>query len=311
MNHGWIYRDTVRQQDAGCTPPAFYARRYPHTDRVGWLEHLRNGEIRLNGAPCPEDARLRPGDRLAWHRPPWEEPEVPLHFSIVYRDADVLVVDKPAGLPVLPGAGFLEHTLLHLVRTAFAGGAFAPAPVHRLGRGTSGLMVFALHPEAAAHLCAQFHHPDADAAVPRPCHAPATAEKRYRAVTAGVPPDIVPGQTLDVRTRIGPVPHPMLGRIHAASPAGKPAHSVCTLLRASPDGAVWDIALHTGRPHQIRIHLASIGAPLLGDPLYLPGGGARPDAIPGALGYTLRAYALRFHPPGRARPLFIEIPAPH
>src|SRR5512139_1613185 len=87
---------------------------------------------------------LRPGQSLVWRRPPWEEPAAPLSFAILHRDAHLLAVAKPRGLPSVPNGGFLEHTLLHRVRLHFPGAV----PLHRLGRGTSGLVLFALTNQA-------------------------------------------------------------------------------------------------------------------------------------------------------------------
>ena len=91
---------------------------------------------------------LEPGQHLTWQRPPWDEPDVPLHFDVVYEDASVLAVSKPSGLPTMPAGGFLEHTLLALVHASHP----EAHPLHRLGRFTSGLVLFARTPAAASTL---------------------------------------------------------------------------------------------------------------------------------------------------------------
>ena len=302
MNHGWTYRDRILAAADGSTVLAYYARRYAHSTAAEWRTRLVEGRITRNGRPAAAADALAAGDLLAWRRPPWEEPPVPRAFTVLYEDADLLAVDKPAGLPVLPGGGYVEHTLLHLLRLRTPG--TPPVPLHRLGRGTSGVILFARSACARSGLAAAFR--DATA------RASGTVEKRYRALTGPVPdlPD-----TVDIRTSIGPLPHPALGTVHAASPTGKPAYSRCRILRRGDRDTLWEIDLVTGRPHQIRIHLAAVGCPLLGDPLYAPGGlprafaGGRP-AVPGDCGYLLHACSLRFAHPRTREFLTITSPPP-
>src|SRR5207253_9489567 len=97
---------------------------------------------------------LHAGDRLEFHRPPWTEPDAPLEFRVVHEDEDMLVIDKPAGLQVLPAGPFTTSTLLHLVQASSAARADS-APVHRLGRGTSGLILFGQNAAARAFFSAQ------------------------------------------------------------------------------------------------------------------------------------------------------------
>ena len=141
LNSGFTYLDTI--DVAGLTLIQFYATHYPHSDAETWRRRIADGEITCERAGVNVDAsaelQLHPGDRLAWHRPPWSEPEAPCTFEVAFMDEHVLVLDKPVGLPVLPGGGFLERTLLHLARRRFGDEV---APVHRIDRGTSGLVLF-------------------------------------------------------------------------------------------------------------------------------------------------------------------------
>ena len=289
FNQGHAYRDRVDRPAASIA--GFYAERYRHSDQAIWMERLAAGEIWCNGQQLRADAELAAGDRLVWHRPPWQEPAVPVlsERSIVFDDGDLLVLNKPSGLPVLPAGGFLEHTLLTQLQ------AWAPEarPVHRLGRFTSGLLVCARRAESRAWLSAQLREGIAAAARAAP-----TCRKLYRALTQPFPADWAPGETRLQQQPIGRRPHPLLGAIWCAAAADDPAplaaSSTISLLEQRHDSCLVEVCIATGRPHQIRIHTAALGAPLLGDPLYGPGGLARPEALPGEGGYLLHAHRLAF-----------------
>lgn len=303
MNHGWTYRDRVMRADSGLTLLAYYLRHHAHSSEEEWRKRLAEGRVTCNGCTAPAEATLKTGDALAWSRPPWEEPDVPSAFAILYEDADLLAVDKPAGLPVLPGGGYVEHTLLHLLRMRAPGDP--PVPVHRLGRGTSGVLLCARSTLARRRLADGFR----DATH----RASGSVRKIYRALTGPAPglPD-----ALEITQPIGPIPHPALGWVHAASAAGKRAQSNCRILRRTSADTLWEIDLITGRPHQIRIHLAWAGVPLLGDPLYGPGGvpgippAGRPP-VPGDGGYWLHACSLTLAHPRTGALLTLSAPPPH
>ncbi|MCP9775362.1 RluA family pseudouridine synthase [Cyanobium sp. WAJ14-Wanaka] len=319
LNRGHAYRDRVALQHSGQLTSFFYASRYPHSSALVWLERLAAGEICLNGQQLRADGPLAAGDQLVWHRPPWQEPAVPVLPSPLFDDGDLLVFDKPSGLPVLPAGGFLEHTLLAQLQASWP-----PArPVHRLGRHTSGLLVCARQSSTRAWLSAQLR--DSTAASPEaslaasPSSSPARCQKTYRALTAPLPPDWSVAESRPLTTPIGRRPHPLLGEIwcavppsnpsHSLDPTALPAHSQLTLLERRQGACLVEVAIASGRPHQIRIHAAAAGAPLWGDPLYLAGGLARPDALPGDGGYQLHAHRLQLARPDGAL-LKLEAPLP-
>ncbi len=296
LNQGWAYPDRV--EAALPSAAAFYASRYPHSSLVEWQERLVGGEIHRNGNPLRADAALVAGDRLVWHRPPWWEGAVPATWEVVHDDGDLLVIDKPSGLPVLPAGGWLEHTALRLLERHHHGDAAGvPRPVHRLGRFTSGLLVCARRPESRRWLSARLRESTAQQEGALGC------EKVYQTllVPGGLPPALAPGEPLSIDTPIGRRPHPRLGRIWCAAREARPgdlaARSTLRLLERGGEGDRVEITITSGRPHQIRIHCAAIGAPLLGDPLYLPGGLARAEALPGDGGYWLRAQRLAIQRP--------------
>jgi 23S rRNA pseudouridine1911/1915/1917 synthase len=131
----------------------------------------------------------------------------------------------------------------------------------------------------------------------------------YRTLVQGLLEDVE--TTID--TPIGLVPHPLLGTVFAATPGGKPSLSRVRLLERRRDASLVEVELLTGRPHQIRIHLAATGHPLVGDPLYTSGGQPLPDsrALPGDLGYLLHAERVRFFHPETRGPVDVTcLPPP-
>lgn len=288
MNQGWTYHNRVDRFGAGLTLLDFYAQRYQHSSRDVWQERIETGQVRLAGQRVSPTMILVQGQRLTYYRPPWQEPDVPLTFGILYEDEDVLVVNKPSGLPVLPGGGFLEHTLLHQLRQQFP--QATPLPIHRLGRGTSGVMLMARSHQTRAHLCEQMRDRQ--------------MRKVYRALVGPAQVDPALPDQFEVTDAIGKVPYPGLEYVYAATPTGRFAHSIGEVLQRRPDSTLLSVTILTGRPHQIRIHLATVGYPLLGDLLYVAGGQPRsqstaiePLPVPGDCGYLLHAFSLEFiHP---------------
>jgi 23S rRNA pseudouridine1911/1915/1917 synthase len=306
LNHGWVYRDRVATTEHGLPVSAFYAFRHRHSEQAVWRQRLAAGEIERNGRRLTEEEPLAAGDRLAWHRPPWREEAVPAGWPVLHDDGDLLVLDKPAGLPVLPAGGFLEHTLLRqLERRHGEDPAGVPRPVHRLGRFTSGLLVCARQPASRGWLSALLRESTAAGAAGP---AASACRKIYRAVLEPGSLPLEPGESRRVERAIGRRPHPRLGQIWCAGQEGRPgdlaACSTLTLLERHPSGDLVTVAIASGRPHQIRIHCAALGAPLLGDPLYGPGGAARPEALPGEGGYRLQSWWLELRRPDGRRMRF-------
>ena len=266
-NDGYRYSERRGSAAAGRTVLDWLAERYRHSTREVWRGRIGEGRVLLDGLVALPDQLLRLGATLEWSRPPWIEPEVPLGFDAVHVDEHVVVVSKPSGLPTQPAGGYLRNTLQWLVQQRWPDAA----PVHRLGRGTSGLVLFARTDEARRELSATFRE--------------GRAVKVYRTIVEGSPA----WDELEIDVPIGPVPHPLLGTVHAASEVGRPSRSVARVVDRRAGGTVLDVRIFTGRPHQIRIHMAAVGHPLVGDPLYLPGGHPRPDVLPGDEGYALCA----------------------
>jgi len=292
VNSGYVYRDRVRPHDARSSVLDYHAARFPHSDVATWRLSIEQGLVLVNGRAAAPDELLQVGDELAFHRPPWREPEAPTTFAVILEDDDVLAIEKPAGLQVLPAGPFLARTLLTLVRASDPARADS-SPVHRLGRGTSGIVLFGKTNFARAALSQQF----------RDC----LPTKTYLALVEN---SFLPTSFVG-RQPIGRVEHgPM--QIHVARCDGKPATTRVRVLARHVDGERALVAAQpiTGRPDQIRIHLAAAGAAIVGDPLFGPGGVAKSDATPGACGYFLHAAALRFEHPRGARTVKLRSPAP-
>jgi 23S rRNA pseudouridine1911/1915/1917 synthase len=299
-NRGYDYPDVISPLDEPLPVAFFYALHYPHSTEAEWRRKIETGQVSLNGRPAALGDVLQRGDRLVYHRPPWDEPDAPREFATLYEDEDVLALGKPSGLPVLPGGFFLENTLLHLVRERY--GAVC-SPLHRLGRGTSGAILFTRNRPAARFL------------------ATAMFERRilkvYLALASGT--DMPDAFTVDAP--IGPVPHTLPSTVNAyrTGPGGRASTSHVRVVRRIPDrnASVLEVTIPTGRPHQIRIHLAFAGYPLAGDPLYAAGGLPRADGVddeiattPGATGYLLHSWKIRFPHPSRAEEVEVVSPPP-
>lgn len=282
FNEGWVYGDVIPKDQLPITVVDYYTNRYLHSDRMTWQHRIESGQILLDDQLTTPDTTLASGQRLSYHRPPWQEPAVPLEFATLYEDDLLLVVDKPSGLPVLPGGNFLQHTLLWQLRQRYP----TAAPIHRLGRGTSGIMLIAKTKAARAHLSQQMQQ--------------RSLGKTYCALIGPAPE--LPEQFI-ITHPIGKIPYPQLGHIYGANPDGLDAHSDCRVIERRADATLLEVTILTGRPHQIRIHLATKGYPLLRDPLYISGGQPHPEgtARPSDCGYWLHAYQLSFmHPAGES-----------
>ena len=290
LNRGWSYREQVGRDVAGQTVLQYLTATRLHSDETEWASRIERGEVEVDGIVVRRDAILRAGQTVTWNRPPWHEPVVPTNFEIIHEDASIVIVNKPSGLPTMPAGGFLDQTLLALVRQTYPGAS----PLHRLGRHTSGVVLFARTHEAASQLARSWRD--------------RTVKKTYRALGFGS----TRTEMYVIDVPIGPVPHPVLGTVQAACEGGKPSHSVAVVLEQRHDQTLFSVEITTGRSHQIRIHMAYAGHPLIGDSLYEAGGDLkRHPGLPGDGGYLLHAEKLQFmHPHTGQRMTVTATPPP-
>ncbi|HTF42685.1 MAG TPA: RluA family pseudouridine synthase [Terriglobales bacterium] len=290
LNRGYAYTTIISSRDHGRTLLSHLASLYPHSTPQGWQQNLDDRQVTVDDVTAIGIESLISGQTLVWNRPPWIEPDSPQHFEVLFDDAHLLAVNKPGGLPTLPGGGFMENTLLRLVQKQDP----HANPVHRLGRATTGIVLFAKTPQAASKLSADWNTP--------------RVQKIYRALAQG----IAQCDAYEILTPIGLVPHPLIGSVWAASPGGKPSKSLAKVISRTTSTTTFEVSLRSGRPHQIRIHLASIGYPLVGDPLYGPTGKPLESlpGLPGDGGYLLHAQFLKFHHPITGEQINLEAAVP-
>jgi len=201
-----------------------------------------------DGRPARPSSPVRAGETILLRRPAPVEPEVPRHFDILFEDESVLVIDKPAGLPMHTTAKFWRNTLVALLRERYPDEQMEIA--HRIDRETSGVLLIARNRQVASFLTRAF--------------ARRAVEKTYLALVKGHPPDEgkidMPLRLLDTKSRI------MMGPVQDGS--GLTAVTQFRVVRRLPGHAVCESRPLTGRQHQIRVHFAGIGHPIVGDKLY-------------------------------------------
>ena len=244
-----FFRNEVGPQFDGWSVLRFYSSRYRHSPRTRWRSWIEEGRIRLNGKPAHADDLLTSGDVLIFYREERPEPPVDPGYQVIHEDDHVIVVDKPAGLPVMPSGVFFRNTLLHMLRSEREGVTIHPA--HRLDIGTTGLVIFTKTREAAGLLARAFRE--------------RRVTKEYRAILSGC---LEREETVNVPT--GRTHDPARRFSYGVTVSGKESLTIFTPLECftQHDLTLVKAVPRTGRVHQIRIHAAHIGHPVLGDSLY-------------------------------------------
>ncbi len=247
----------VSENDAKLRLDHFLAKRLPQYSRSRLQQLIRNGFVRLNGASTRPRQIVRAGDKIDVRESPVEQIEtrpqrIPL--DILFEDDDLIVINKPAGLTVHPGAGQREHTLVnallsHCTTLSGIGGKERPGIVHRLDKETSGCLVVAKNDLAHRELSRQF--------------ADRTVEKIYLALVAGKLRK--PAGVMEERIGRHPVHRQ---RMSVTTKRGRTAKTEYRVVRSNEEASLIECRLHSGRTHQVRVHLHHLGHPVLGDKVY-------------------------------------------
>lgn len=285
---------TLTADQPGERADAFLARSVPDLTRSAAQRLLEEGAVLLAGKPVKKNYKTALGDTLELTLPDPEPVDVlpqNIPLDVVYEDGDVIVVNKPVGMVVHPAPGHpdgtLVNALLYHCGDSLSGinGELRPGIVHRIDRDTSGLIIAAKNDKAHLALAAQLQ----DHSLARVYEAVAVGNFKEDAGTVDAP--------------IGR--HPVDRKKMAVARDGRPAVTHWSVLARYPGYTHVQCKLETGRTHQIRVHLASIGHPLLGDVVY---GSKKP--WPGLAGQCLHARKLKFVHPTTGELVELECPLP-
>ena len=278
-------------EEDGARLDVFVAQHCPGLSRSHARRIIEDGLATVNGRPAKPSHLLRAGDAVSVRVPPPAALDLlpePVALSVVYEDQDLLVVDKPAGLTVHPSAGQTAHTLVnallaHCTDLAGVGGVLRPGIVHRLDKDTSGLLIVAKNDRAHVDLSRQLKE--------------RTVEKKYLALVHG---RVDPAEAV-IDAPVGRDPHNR--KRMAVVEQGRAATTAYRVRERLGDLTLVEASPSTGRTHQIRVHLAAIGHPVVGDAVY-----GKPSPLVGR--QFLHAHRLGFRHPADGRPLAFESPLP-
>ena len=296
-------RETLRVEIS--QPPArldkFLQKKFPDTSRGTFQRFIQDGDVRVDGKTVKTTHHPRAGEEIIinWPEPePTEAQPEDIPLEVLYEDDRLLVINKPAGLVVHPAAGHARGTLVNALlhhcagQLSGVGGVARPGIVHRLDKDTSGCLVVAKDDSAHHALSAQF--------------ANRKTTKIYQALVCGHPRK----ERITVKAPIAR--HPVHRKKMAIAERGRNSHTDFRMLEALHDSALVEAKLHTGRTHQIRVHLQHLGCPLVGDPVY---GGRPTRQFAESTGYEaprqmLHAAVLGFTHPLSGRKMEVNAPLP-
>jgi 23S rRNA pseudouridine1911/1915/1917 synthase len=287
----------VEPADNGKRLERFLHERLSEHSRSHLQTWIKSGQVLVDGVPGRSSSTLRAGSTVSAtpvDAPPLNATPEAIPLTILYEDADVVAVNKPAGMVVHAGAGVHSGTLVNALLHRFQqlsgiGGCLRPGIVHRLDRFTSGVLLVAKNDVAHQRLAAQF--------------AGRRVEKIYLALVQG-----------RVANETGRIERPIASdpvrrtRMTARLGQGRAAWSAYKVLRRFRGFTLLEVRIGTGRTHQIRAHLSSIGYPVVGDTLY--GAAARIPDVPSLGRYFLHSHRITFERPSDGEPVTVVAPLP-
>lgn len=301
-----VLRFPVAREFSGQRLDRFIQRCIPRLSRTRAQEIVKSCAYRDDGTRRRASDRVRAGEVVMLVRERFEEPDAPNEFGIVYEDDAVLTIDKPAGLPMHPTATYHRNTLTYILKARYGEGG--PQIAHRLDRETSGIVVCGKHLEAERAL--------------KYCFENRKVDKTYLAIVRGEMADDE-GTIDEPMARVREGLHVMM-ELRPTHDGGLPSRTEYRVLgRRAGHSLVW-LEPHTGRQHQLRVHLSAIGHPIVGDKLYGPereapfktfidSGMLLTDDLLRRLGHhrqALHAHRLSIPHPMRDEPLVLESPLP-
>ncbi|NPV26631.1 MAG: RluA family pseudouridine synthase [Firmicutes bacterium] len=284
----------VEPEEAVTRVDIFLARRHSSISRTHVQKLIAEGLVTVNGQSVKANYKLRAGDQVEFILPPPVELEVlpePIPLDVLYEDADVIVVNKPQGMVVHPAHGNYHGTLVnallaHCRDLSGINGVLRPGIVHRLDKDTSGVLVVAKNDQAYQNLAEQIKAHE--------------VTRRYVALVHGVMRE----PAGEIEAPIGRDPHDRK-RMAVVNQGGKEAITGYRVLERFQDYTLIEARLKTGRTHQIRVHMAFLGHPVVGDPVYGPR-----KAHFGLRGQALHAEVLGFKHPRTGEYLEFTAPLP-
>ena len=298
MSDAMLEEYTVEESQSGMRLDKFLTEIYPDQTRSFLQKLVKSGEIKVNGKPVIKAGFVvEGGDQVSASIPTPQAVEIEaenIPLDILYEDADVLIVNKPKGMVVHPSAGHYSGTLVNAIMYHCAdslsgiNGEIRPGIVHRIDMDTTGALIICKNDAAHVDIAEQIKEP--------------TVTRRYRGIVCGV----VKEDEGTIEGAIGR--HPTQRKKMAINEKnGKPAITHYKVLQRFAKYTYMEFRLETGRTHQIRVHMASIGHPLLGDELY---GNPKNLAMKGLQGQTLHAMVIGFVHPTTHEYMEFEAPLP-
>jgi 23S rRNA pseudouridine1911/1915/1917 synthase len=294
----------VAPEHAGVRLDRYIQIQIPRLSRTRAQQIVRACAVRLNGERRRPSHLVRAGEVVVLVRDKLIEPEVPLSFEVLLDDPDVLAIDKPSGLPMHPTATYHRHTLSHLLEQRYGGeGRYAPQIAHRLDRETSGIVLCGRSRASSRTLKMAFEAQ--------------RVQKSYLAIVRGV----LAEDTGTIELAMAPVTSG-LHVLMEPRPDGLAARTEWLVVERRAAHTLVELFPRSGRQHQLRVHLSSIGHPIVGDKLYGPEREApflehietgMTPALLARLGHVrqaLHAASIRFAHPATGQPAEVRSPLP-